>query len=90
MLYRFINQGTDLESMPKIDSIQFWFVVNDADRSDTYVLDKYDEWLNQELSSKLGRTIVDKVVVMTREDFIKRCETASGDDASLGVISVQK
>lgn len=90
VLYRFINQGTDLESMPKIDSIQFWFVVNDADRSDTYVLDKYDEWLNQELSSKLGRTIVDKVVVMTREDFIKRCETASGDDASLGVISVQK
>lgn len=90
VLYRFINQGIDLESIPKIDSIQFWFVVNDADRSDTYVLEKCDEWLNQELSSKLGKTIVDEVVVMTREDFIERCEAASGEDASLGVISVQK
>lgn len=71
VLYKFINQGSDLKSIPKIDSIQFWFVVSDADRGDAYVLEKYDEGLNQELSSKLGKTIVDKVVVMTGRGLLK-------------------
>ena len=90
MLYRFIVRSSGIESAPKINSIRFWFVINDAERRDSRVSNKYDNPLKQELSGKLGKTIVHEVVVMTRSDFIERCERASKDRAVLGVIGVQK
>ena len=90
MLYRYIIRCSEFEPAPEIDLIQFWFVVNDADRCDTLILERYDDVLKQELSGKLGKTIVHEVVVMTRSDFIERCEKASKDNAVLGVIGVQR
>ena len=90
VLYRYIIRCSELKSVPEIDSIQFWFVVNDADRCDALILERYDDELKQELSGKLGKTIVNEVVVMTRSDFVERCEKASKDNADLGVICVQK
>ena len=89
VLYRFIIRSLELKLAPAIDSIQFWFVVNDADRCDALILERYDYGLKQELSGRFGKTIVNEVVVMTKNDFIGRCEKASKDKAVLGVISVQ-
>ena len=90
LLYRFIVRSSEAKSMPEINSIQFWFVISDSARRDSRVLNKYDNSLKQELSGKLGKTIVNDVVVMTRSDFIERCEKASKNKAILGVIGVQK
>ena len=90
VLYRYIIRCLELEPVPEIDLIQFWFVINDAERRDSRVFNKYEKPLKQELSGKLGKTIVHEVVVMTKSDFIERCEKASKDNAVLGVIGVQR
>jgi len=90
LLYRLIVRSSGSKSVPEINSIQFWFVINDSARRDSRVSNKYDNPLKQELSGKLGKTIVNDVVVMTRSDFIERCEKASKNKAVLGVIGVQK
>lgn len=77
VLYRFISRCPDLNLIPKIESIQFWFVINDANREDTRIFDRFKDPLNQAISGKLGRKVVNKVEVMTRSNFIERFKSAS-------------
>ena len=76
-LYRFISQRSNSDLMQKIDSIEFWFVGNDTDKPSTRVLNVYKGPLSQALSARLGTKVVNKVWVMTKNDFIERFESAN-------------
>lgn len=94
VLYRYINRYisrySDLNLAPKIGSIQFWFVINDAQKEHTRVFDKFKDPLNQEFSARLGKMVINKVVLMTKRSFISKCESESDCDAVSGLSRVQR
>lgn len=89
-LYRFINQKSNLNLIPKIESIEFWFVGNDTDKPNTRVLNVYKHPLDQALSARLGTKVVDRVRVMTRSGFIERFESANKNHTFSGATGTQK
>lgn len=75
VLYRFLYRCATADMGLNIDSIEFWLVVNDDQQGEAHVLEEFRSLLRDNITAKLGRTIVSDVDVMTRKFFVEKYES---------------